>query len=114
MMPSIGPMELVVVLAIALIVFGPKRLPDLAKLSPDCIHLAFSAVRIDDRQRRVRILGATEIYGFLQLRQLGIDMHAEHGKQMTGKKQSKISNAQRRVRVTVFAVRRGSGSGSRR
>ena len=31
MMPSIGPMELVVVLAIALIVFGPKRLPDLAK-----------------------------------------------------------------------------------
>jgi len=30
-MPSIGPMELVVVLAIALIVFGPKRLPDLAK-----------------------------------------------------------------------------------
>jgi|tagenome__1003787_1003787.scaffolds.fasta_scaffold20692197_2 sec-independent protein translocase protein TatA len=31
MMPSIGPMEVVVVLAIALIVFGPKRLPDLAK-----------------------------------------------------------------------------------
>jgi len=30
-MPNIGPMELIVVLAIALIVFGPKRLPDLAK-----------------------------------------------------------------------------------
>ena len=27
-MPSIGPMELVIVLAIALIVLGPKRLPD--------------------------------------------------------------------------------------
>jgi sec-independent protein translocase protein TatA len=27
-MPGIGPMELVVVLAIALIVLGPKRLPD--------------------------------------------------------------------------------------
>jgi sec-independent protein translocase protein TatA len=27
-MPSIGPMELIVVLAIALIVVGPKRLPD--------------------------------------------------------------------------------------
>jgi sec-independent protein translocase protein TatA len=27
-MPSIGPLELVVVLAIALIVLGPKRLPD--------------------------------------------------------------------------------------
>jgi sec-independent protein translocase protein TatA len=27
-MPSIGPMELILVLAIALIVLGPKRLPD--------------------------------------------------------------------------------------
>jgi sec-independent protein translocase protein TatA len=27
-MPNIGPMELIVVLAIALIILGPKRLPD--------------------------------------------------------------------------------------
>jgi sec-independent protein translocase protein TatA len=27
-MPNIGPMELVIVLVIALIVLGPKRLPD--------------------------------------------------------------------------------------
>ena len=27
-MPNIGPMELIVVLALALIVLGPKRLPD--------------------------------------------------------------------------------------
>ena len=27
-MPSIGPLELIVILAIALIVLGPKRLPD--------------------------------------------------------------------------------------
>jgi sec-independent protein translocase protein TatA len=27
-MPAIGPLELIVVLAIALIVLGPKRLPD--------------------------------------------------------------------------------------
>lgn len=27
-MPNVGPLELVVVLAIALIVLGPKRLPD--------------------------------------------------------------------------------------
>jgi sec-independent protein translocase protein TatA len=27
-MPSIGPMELVVVLVVALLIFGPKRLPD--------------------------------------------------------------------------------------
>jgi len=30
-MPTIGPMELIVLLAIALIVFGPKRLPELGK-----------------------------------------------------------------------------------
>ena len=30
-MPSIGPMELVVILAIALIVVGPKKLPELGK-----------------------------------------------------------------------------------
>lgn len=31
LMPSIGPMELVVVLVIALIVLGPKRLPDVGR-----------------------------------------------------------------------------------
>ena len=30
-MPGIGPMELIVVLVVALIVFGPKRLPDLGR-----------------------------------------------------------------------------------
>jgi sec-independent protein translocase protein TatA len=30
-MPNIGPMELVIVLVIALIVLGPKRLPDAGK-----------------------------------------------------------------------------------
>ena len=30
-MPSIGPMEMIVVLAIVLLVFGPKRLPALGR-----------------------------------------------------------------------------------
>lgn len=30
-MPSVGPLELAVVLIIALVVFGPKRLPELGK-----------------------------------------------------------------------------------
>lgn len=30
-MPNIGPMELMIVLVIALIVFGPKKLPELGK-----------------------------------------------------------------------------------
>jgi sec-independent protein translocase protein TatA len=31
MLPGIGPMELIVVLVIALIIFGPKKLPDLGR-----------------------------------------------------------------------------------
>ena len=31
MIPGIGPMELIVVLVIALVVFGPKKLPDLGR-----------------------------------------------------------------------------------
>jgi sec-independent protein translocase protein TatA len=30
-MPNIGPMEIAIVLIIALVVFGPKRLPDLGR-----------------------------------------------------------------------------------
>ncbi len=30
-MPNIGPMEIIIVLVIALVVFGPKRLPELGK-----------------------------------------------------------------------------------
>lgn len=30
-MPNIGPMELIVVLVIALVVLGPKRLPDMGR-----------------------------------------------------------------------------------
>jgi sec-independent protein translocase protein TatA len=30
-MPNIGPLEIVVVLIIVLVIFGPKRLPDLGK-----------------------------------------------------------------------------------
>jgi sec-independent protein translocase protein TatA len=30
-MPGIGPMEIIVVLSVALLIFGPKRLPQLAR-----------------------------------------------------------------------------------
>ena len=30
-MPNIGPLEIIIVLVIVLIIFGPKRLPDLGR-----------------------------------------------------------------------------------
>jgi sec-independent protein translocase protein TatA len=30
-MPSIGPLEIIIVLSIALLIFGPKRLPELGR-----------------------------------------------------------------------------------
>ncbi len=30
-MPNIGPLEIVIVLAVILLIFGPKRLPDLGR-----------------------------------------------------------------------------------
>ena len=41
-MPNIGPLEIAIVLAIVLIIFGPKRLPGLGKQLKD--------VNIDDNQ----------------------------------------------------------------
>jgi sec-independent protein translocase protein TatA len=31
MIPNVGPLEIIVVLGIALLVFGPKKLPDLGR-----------------------------------------------------------------------------------
>ena len=38
MVPSIGPLEIGIVLVIALVVFGPKRLPELGRSLGNGIH----------------------------------------------------------------------------
>jgi Sec-independent protein translocase protein TatA len=48
MLSSIGPMELIVVLVIALIVLGPKRLPDAGRLARS------RPARVQGRDRRRR------------------------------------------------------------
>jgi sec-independent protein translocase protein TatA len=43
-MPNIGPLEIVVILIVALIVFGPKRLPELGRSAGKGIREFKSAV----------------------------------------------------------------------
>jgi sec-independent protein translocase protein TatA len=63
MFSSIGPMELIVVLAIALIVLGPKRLPDAGKSLGRGIREFKGAIggdKHDDDDREARELAAIQ------------------------------------------------------
>jgi sec-independent protein translocase protein TatA len=51
-MPGIGPMELIVVLVIALIVFGPKRLPDLGRSLGGGMREFKNSITGDTREER--------------------------------------------------------------
>lgn len=51
-MPSIGPMELIVVLAIALIILGPKRLPQAGRSLGDGLKQFKDAISGGDREDR--------------------------------------------------------------
>ena len=48
-MPNIGPLEIVVILIIALIVFGPKRLPELGKSMGKGIREFKGSLSMDDK-----------------------------------------------------------------
>lgn len=62
MFSSIGPMELVVVLAIALLVLGPKRLPDAGRSLGRGIREFKGAIggETDDDEREARELAAIQ------------------------------------------------------
>ncbi len=47
-MPGIGPMELVIVLVVALIVLGPKRLPDAGRSLGQSVRNFKSSLTGDD------------------------------------------------------------------
>jgi sec-independent protein translocase protein TatA len=51
-MPNIGPMELIVVLAIALMVLGPKRLPEVGRSVGRSIREFKASIGGDDDDRR--------------------------------------------------------------
>jgi sec-independent protein translocase protein TatA len=51
-MPNIGPMELILILAIALIVLGPKKLPEAGRSIGKGLREFKDALSSDDRDRR--------------------------------------------------------------
>ncbi len=62
-MPNIGPMELIIVLVIALVVLGPKRLPDAGKSLGRGIREfkgSLSGDSKDDEEREERELAAIQ------------------------------------------------------
>lgn len=50
-MPSIGPMEVVIVLIIALLILGPKRLPEMGRSVGQGMRSFKEAVTGDDAER---------------------------------------------------------------
>ena len=58
-MPNIGPMEIAIVLIIALIVFGPKRLPELGKVG--AIDVSDQQVRHRRTHLAIRRVGADHV-----------------------------------------------------
>ena len=63
-MPNVGPLELVVVLIIALVIFGPKRLPELGRSMGKGIREFKSSVSgkddEDEESKPVEIEGAQD------------------------------------------------------
>ena len=50
MLPGVGPMEIIVLLVVALIVFGPKRLPDLGRSLGSGMREFKSSITGEDRE----------------------------------------------------------------
>jgi sec-independent protein translocase protein TatA len=48
-MPNVGPLEIAVVLVIALVIFGPKRLPELGKSMGKGIREFKGSLSMDDK-----------------------------------------------------------------
>ena len=62
-MPNIGPMELVIVLVIALVILGPKRLPDAGKAIGKSMRGFKESLsgRDDEDEEPTRIPAATHV-----------------------------------------------------
>lgn len=58
MIPNVGPMEILVVLVIALVVFGPKRLPELGSSLGRSVRGFGQAIKGEDEDEKPAALAA--------------------------------------------------------
>ena len=56
-MPNIGPLEIIIVLVIVLVIFGPKRLPDLGRSLGSSMREFKDSVTGKDDDKRARLGG---------------------------------------------------------
>jgi sec-independent protein translocase protein TatA len=59
-MPSIGPMELIVVLVIALVVLGPKKLPDVGRSVGKGMREFKDSIAGRDEDDELKLVATTE------------------------------------------------------
>jgi sec-independent protein translocase protein TatA len=52
-MPNIGPLEIAIVLVVVLLIFGPKRLPELGRSMGKGIRELKSSLSMDDSEKEV-------------------------------------------------------------
>jgi sec-independent protein translocase protein TatA len=64
-MPNVGPLEIALVLVIALVVFGPKRLPELGKSMGKGIREFKGSLSTDERDE-IPAEGSSEPAGVLE------------------------------------------------
>lgn len=60
-MPSIGPLEIAIVVAIALVIFGPKKIPELGRSAGKALREFKGGISGEDENEKKSVTAAEEV-----------------------------------------------------
>ena len=60
-MPNIGPLEVAIVVAIALVIFGPKKIPELGRSAGQAFREFKGGISGEDEKEQQRVTAAEEV-----------------------------------------------------
>jgi len=60
-LPSIGPLEIAIVVAIALVIFGPKKIPELGRSAGKALREFKGGISGDDENEKKTVTAAEEV-----------------------------------------------------